>query len=149
MKLNVTVHTDIDTREILASRGLGANHAAEKFMAGVVRAFCDLYVPMREGILKNTAEVVDMGANVYLVYPSPYAHYQYAGEVWGPNIPIYDKATGVLTGFYSPPVKHPTGRELTYSDSPMRGKLWDVRMMADRGDEVGKAVADYVGGVYR
>ena len=31
-------------------------------------------------------------------------------------------------------------------NGPLRGKLWDKRMWADRGNEIVKAVADYVGG---
>ena len=38
------------------------------------------------------------------------------------------------------------GRALSYNGAPMRGRDWDKRMMADRGDEVVKAVASYVGG---
>lgn len=149
MNVRVIVKPDINTRKILASRGLGASHDAEEFLAGVVRAFCDPYVPKDQGTLKNTARVVSAGNDVYVLYNQPYAHYQYVGEVYGPNIPIRDKATGEIIGFYSPPVKHPTGRELTYSGSPMRGRLWDRRMMADRGDEVGMALAGYVGGKYK
>ena len=151
MKVRVIVKPDIDTRKILKSRGLGASHDAEKHLAGVVRAFCDPYVPMDQGLLKNTAQVVDAGGEVYILYNQPCAHYQYVGEVYGPNIPIHDKTTGEIIGFYSPPnqQKQPTGRELTYSGAPMRGKQWDKRMMADRGDEVCRELVRYVGGRYK
>lgn len=44
---------------------------------------------------------------------TPYAHYQYIGEIYGPNIPEYD-ADGNLIGFWSPPKKkkNPTGRKI-------------------------------------
>lgn len=148
MKVRVIVKPDIDTKKILARRGLGASHAAEKHLAKVVRAFCDPYVPMDQSTLKNTAQVVDAAGETYVLYNQPYAHYQYMGEVYGPNIPVHDKATGELVGFFSLPnvEKRPTGRALTYAGAPMRGKQWDKRMMADRGDEVRAEIARYVGG---
>lgn len=146
MKFTCRVQVDVDAAKILKSRGLGASHEAEMFLAGVVRQLCDPYVPMDQGMLKNTSLVISEAGEVYILYNQPYAHYQYIGEVYGPNIPIYDKATGELTGFYSPPVKAPTGRELTYSGAPMRGKMWDKRMMADRGDEVRDSVAKFIRG---
>jgi len=151
MRLQVRIKPDIDTAKILKSRGLGASHDATVHIAGVIRQLCDPYVPMDQGTLKNTAQVIDAAGEVYILYGQPYAHYQYTGEVYGPNIPIRDKATGEVIGWYSNPhiQKQPTGRELTYSGAPMRGKQWDKRMMADRGDDVRRALARYVGGRYR
>ncbi len=42
--------------------------------------------------------------------------------------------------------KRYTGQAIQYSGGGTRGKEWDKRMMADRGDEVVKAVAKHVGG---
>ena len=151
MRLKIIVKPDIDTKKILARRGLGASHDAAKYIAGVIRKFCDPYVPMDQGMLKNTSQVVEAAGEVYILYNQPYAHYQYMGEIYGPNVPIRDKATGEILGFFSNPnaKKQPTGRPLTYSGAPMRGKEWDKRMMADRGDEVRRELARYVGGKYK
>lgn len=46
-------------------------------------------------------------------YYAPHMHYIYIGEIYGPNIPIKD-AEGNITGWYSPPKKHPTGRKMQY-----------------------------------
>lgn len=151
MNLKLTVTADIDTAAILDKRGLGASLDAAMHLAETARDLCDPYVPMEEGTLKNTARIVKSGGRVYIVYGQPYAHYQYTGEVYGPNRPIRDKATGEVLGFYSDPgaPKYPTGRELTYSGSPLRGKEWDKRMIQDRGNELGRELARYVGGKYR
>ena len=83
-----------------------------------------------------------------ITYRGPYAHYQYIGEVM----------VGVTTGSpyaKSGEPKKGTGRPISYSDGGvdrsegLRGKEWEKRMMADRGDELKKAVAKYVGGKVR
>ena len=114
---------------------------------------CNPYVPMDEGPLSQHIEVTPN----YVRYAEPYAHYQYMGEVYGPNIPITDKTTGVITGWYSQPgvKKHPTGRELG-KDGEWRGwkfgynrehhpkavHHWDKVMMSEKGDVFIKGVQD-------
>lgn len=127
MRYKVT--STINTGKILRKRGLGESKGATKALASIVKAYCDPYVPMEQGTLKNTVQTVDAVENVFLVYGQPYAHYQYHGEVMAGRAP-----------------KQYTGRPLTYHEEPMRGKEWDKRMMADRGDDVSKALAVYVGG---
>lgn len=130
MRYKVT--STIDAKKILRERGLGESREATKALASIVKTYCDPYVPMEQGTLKNTEQTVDAGTDIYLVYDQPYAHYQYHGEVMEGRAP-----------------KQYTGRPLTYHDEPMRGKEWDKRMMADRGDDVAKALASYVGGKTR
>lgn len=93
--------------------------------------YCDPYVPMQTGVLAQTIEVTPE----YLKYLSPYAHYQYTGLVYGPNIPIFED--GVITGWWSPPQKSPTGEALTYNGEqhPLATSQWDKAMMRDRKDE--------------
>jgi hypothetical protein len=101
------------------------------------------YVPMDEGVLSQSARVSSDG----VTYPGPYAHYQYIGLVYGPNIPIIEN--GEIVGWFSPPrqTKHPTGEELKYSTEkhPLASKEWNKAMMRDKGDaftkEVEKAIA--------
>lgn len=127
MRVNVT--SRIDTNRILENRGLGNSRGAEKVIASEVKRLSDPYVPMQQGTLKNTAQVVESSGGVCILYNQPYAHYQYYGEVMSGRAP-----------------KQYTGAPIQYHGAPMRGAEWDKRMMADRGDEVTKAVADYVGG---
>lgn len=138
--MKVKIKADIPQQIILKSRGLGKSNAATKVLANTVARLSDPYVPMDPGSkvhMKNAYTIASDGSSI--TYLGPYAHFQYVGEVM----------VGVKTG--SPYAKSGepkcgTGRELSYHGAPMRGKEWDKRMMADRGDEVTKAVADYVGG---
>lgn len=103
--------------------------------------FCDPYVPMYEGALAQTTQITPE----FVRYTQPYAHYQYVGEVYGPNIPRKDK-DGNIVGWFSPPgkTKYPTGRQINYSTEkhPLASKEWDKAMMAARGEEFVKAVKD-------
>lgn len=98
------------------------------------------FVPMDAGALDQTVDITPE----YVHYKSPYAHYQWQGEVYGPNYPIYEN--GVLTGFYSPPTKHPTGKKMDYSKDqhPLATSHWEKAMMASKGDEFCKDIEDYL-----
>lgn len=138
MKVNVKL--DINPETILKARGLGSSNATTKLLAETVARLSDPYVPMSPGSgahMKEGYTIASDGSSI--TYRGPYAHFQYVGEVM----------VGVKTGSpyaKSGEPKRGTGRALSYHGAPMRGKEWDKRMMADRGDEVTKAVADYVGG---
>lgn len=134
------VKVNINPQAILEARGLGSSNAATKFMAETVARLSDPYIPMSPGSgahMKDGYTIASDGSSI--TYRGPYAHFQYVGEVM----------VGVKTGSpyaKSGEPKRGTGRPLTYHGAPMRGKEWTKRMMADRGDEVTKAVADFVGG---
>lgn len=121
------VKVNIPTDEILRSRGLGSSNEANVFLANEVLRLSDPYTPFQQGTLK--AGQVNPGSPTTIEYNTPYAHYQWTGLAMGGRAP-----------------KHYTGKSLTYSGGPMRGKEWTKRMMADRGDEVVKSLAIYVGG---
>ena len=76
----------------------------------------------------------------HIKYPGPYAHYMYAGEIYGPNIPIFD-AEGNLIGWRSPKgkKKHPTGRYFDYT-SPTATMYWDRAALAEHRDEIEKEI---------
>lgn len=121
------VKTDIRPAAILRARGLGDSDRARVFLANEVARLSDPYMPMQQGILKNTKQIAGSGRTI--TYLGPYAHYQYVGEVMAGRAP-----------------KHYTGKPLTYHGAPMRGPEWDKRMMADRKDDLKQSVANYVGG---
>lgn len=71
------------------------------------------YVPFSQGGLRGSAHFPDGPYGETIEYNIPYAHYQYMGEIYGPNIPQKD-TNGNIIGFWSPPLKTPTGRPLVY-----------------------------------
>lgn len=96
------------------------------------------YTPMRTGELIHSTTLGTVIGSGKIVYTHPGARYLYYGEIYGPNIPI--KENGVLVGFFSPPKKQPTGRQMQYSKAvhPLAGKLWFERMKADKLDVLQK-----------
>ena len=136
------IKTDIKPATILRARGLGESDEAQVFLAQTVANLCDPYVPMSSASgagahMKEGYTIAGDGSSI--TYRGPYARFQYMGEVM----------VGARTG--SPYAKSGepkvgTGRPLKYNGAPMRGAEWDKRMMADRGDEVTKDLADFVGG---
>lgn len=101
---------------------------------------CDPYVPMDEGVLAQTTEITPE----YVHYNQPYAHYQYTGIVYAPNIPIIKD--GVIVGWFSPPnqPKTPTDRMLQYNTEkhPLATREWDKAMMNDKSEEFCQMVKD-------
>ena len=116
--MKIDAQVNIDAERILKKLGLGQSKEAQRFLAEDVERLCQPYVPMSAGSgahMVNAARVTDDS----IIYPGPYAHYQYVGEVMAGRAP-----------------KHYTGKAIEYHGAPMRGKEWDKRMMADKGDEV-------------
>ena len=107
-----------------------------------LHAYCSPYVPMGSGVLDQFVDIYPDCVH----YKSPYAHYQWEGEIYGPNFPIYED--GVFAGWRSPKgeSKHPTGRELNYSGDqhPLATSHWEQAMMAAKGDEFCKDIEDYL-----
>ena len=98
------------------------------------------YVPWDAGVLAKSAYGATRIGSGTVVYPGPYAHYQYYGEVYGPNIPVFEDDTGEPTRFFSPPgvKKHPTGKKLQYTPdvNPLAGSFWFERMKADHLNDI-------------
>lgn len=128
MKVKIQPHIEVGA--ILKSRGLGNSDAARRYLATKVARLSRPYVPMSAGAgahMKDQAQILEGGKGI--LYNTPYAHYQYYGEVMAGRAP-----------------KQYTGRPIDYHGAPLRGKQWDKRMMADQGDEVIDSLAKYVGG---
>lgn len=108
-------NVDIDISDARIRRNL---KEAQKLLNMQVVADCDPLIPFQQGALRNSVTYPDgiYGGTIQWggeEVDVPYAHYQYVGEEYGPNIPRYDD-NGNLVGYYSPPKKNPTGRPLTY-----------------------------------
>lgn len=98
------------------------------------------YAPWESGTMAKSAYNATQIGSGKVRYPGPYAHYQYYGEVYGPNIPVFEDDSGIPTRFFSPPgqKKHPTGRPLQYATdvNPLAGSFWFERMKADRMQDI-------------
>lgn len=98
---------------------------------------CKDYVPFKSGNLYDSMEATSK----YVTWKVPYAHYQYEGEVYGPNIPII--RDGIITRWFSKGAKYPTGRKLgNYHvwkgwqfgyTTPGTGDHWFDKAMANGG----------------
>lgn len=132
-----------DALELIAKRKTGGK-AGMLFLANEAARFMNPYVPADNMVLsQNLTVTADWNAG-HVKYNSPYAHYQYIGEVYGPNYPITDG--GEVMGFYSPPHKTPTGAKLEYSDfrHPLATDHWDKAMMTARRDDLAKSYENYL-----
>lgn len=98
------------------------------------------YAPWESGSLAKSAYGATQIGSGKVIYPGPYAHYQYYGEVYGPNIPVFEDDSGIPTKFFSPKgqKKHPTGRSLQYSTdvNALAGPFFFERMKADHVQDV-------------
>lgn len=119
---------------------------AQCFVDSECIRYMDKYTPMRTGALIRSATLGTKIGSGHIVYNSPYARYQYYGEIYGPNIPIYKD--GELMGWFSPPKKRPTGREITYSRDkhPNAQKLWFEKMKSEKGDAIRRGAQRIAGG---
>ena len=77
MKLDYEVN--ISTAKILRKYGLGEDKAAQRFLAEDVERKCQPYVPMSAGSAAHMVNAARVTADS-IIYPGPYAHYQYVGE---------------------------------------------------------------------
>lgn len=129
-------------KEIKEKLGVNPGGHVQKAVDAAVIRECFPYLPFDEGILAGSANTATKIGSGEVVYDTPYARYQYYGEVYGPNFPITEN--GEIVGYYSPPEKHATGRKLEYSTekNPQAGSHWFDRAMADHKDDVLKEAQD-------
>ena len=150
MSIELTVKLDIpDPDQMLAKRNLELGGEVQKVIDKRVIDYSIPYCPFDTGVLANSAYSASNIGSGLIVYNTPYAHYLYHGQVYGPNIPVFDDDSGTPTRWFSPPgkPKHPTGKELTYKTdlSPMAGPFWIDRMKADRMDDILKEARGIAG----
>lgn len=115
------------------------------FLANEAAKLMEQYVPASQTpVLSQNIRITAEEDVGHVTYNSQYAHYQYMGEVYGPNIPITDG--GVIVGYFSPKHKHPTGKKLKYSDfeHPLATDHWDKAMMTARRDDLARSYEKYL-----
>ena len=133
-------YLDLDTQKLLTKLNLESDGLVQKVIDEAVIRYSMPYVPWETGTLAKSAyTATDIGSGT-VIYPGPYAHYMYYGEVYGPNIPVFEDDSGEPTRWFSPPgrKKHPMGRQLQYATdvNPMAGSYWFERMKADHLDDI-------------
>ena len=147
MKIEFDARLELDDlNAILARRGLLPGGRVQAVVDEAVLRYCAPKVPFDTGYLIRQALQTSIIGQGLIVYGTPYARYLYYGEVYGPNIPIFE--AGELAGFYSPPgqKKHPTGRALTDQGAPERGAFWFERMKAEHREDIVREAAAAAGG---
>lgn len=140
MTLETKVDVDVDVHDLLAQFGLEEGGIVQQVIDKSVIDYCMPYVPHDTGTLETSPYAVTVIGSGEVVYPGPYAHYMYYGEVYGPNIPVFIDDSGEPAYFFSPPgeKKHPTGKQLQYSTdyNPLAGPFWLERMKADHLQDI-------------
>lgn len=109
-----------DTNHLLRKFGLEKGGEVQEVIDMASLRYSAMYMPMNSGnLIKRSWLSTDLGSG-RLIFPGPYAHYLYYGEVYGPNIPIFDDDSGIPVTYRSPKnkKKYPTGRALQYSKDP-------------------------------
>lgn len=108
------------TSVIKARLGLEPNGRVQKFFTNACYKHMDKYVPMSDLESKgNLRTIVDIQPT-YIVYESPYAHYQYKG------------------------VREDGTHQVQHYTTPGTGPYWDKRMVSAEIQDVVKEVQDYV-----
>ena len=129
-----------DWQKVLAAQNLETGGLVQKVIDKSVIDWCLPYCPFDTGLLANSAYSATVIGSGMVVYPGPYARYLYYGEVYGPNIPVFEDDSGVPTRWFSPPgqKKHPTGRALQFKTdlNPLAGSFWFERMKADHAKDI-------------
>lgn len=120
----MTTSALINIRLTFSEKELGAKIESLKnrrSMTAIHQTFANIinpYVPMNEGMLVGSARVTEN----YVEYKTPYAHYQYMGEIYGPNYPGWEDVGA--SGWRSPDKKHPTGREMGKKGTALLTPVW-------------------------
>ena len=150
IEFKTKVHMDHSTADMLADLNLEEGGKVQQVIDKAVIDWDLQYAPWETGTLAKSPYSVTAIGSGEVIYPGPYARYLYYGEVYGPNIPIFDDDSGEPTGWFSPPgqEKHPTGRPLQYSPdpNPMAGAYWFERMKADHLQDIIDEAKKAVGG---
>ena len=138
--ITVKVFMPRDTAALLRRFNLEKGGKVQQVIDAKVIEFNEDYAPWDSGTLAKSAYGATQIGSGRVIYPGPYAHYLYYGEVYGPNIPVFEDDSSIPTRFFSPrgEKKHPTGRALQYKTdvNPLAGSYWFERMKANRMQDI-------------
>lgn len=140
IKFDARVDLNFSPNDVIRYMGLEDGGRVQKAIDKAVIDFSLPYWAWETGTLARSAYAATRLGSGEVVWPGPYAGYQYRGVVYGPNIPVFEDDTGIPTRFFSIPhsKKHPTGQKLKYSTdtNPLAGAFPIERMKADRMEDV-------------
>lgn len=140
MKINITATIDFNAEAAKRRLHLEPGGAVQKAIDKAVMDYAQPFIPFDSGALAKSCYRATVPGSGVVEWPGPYAHYMWEGEVYGPNIPVFDDDSGVPTGWFSPPgkKKHPTGRKLEYTHdkNALAGPRWIEPMKAAYMDEI-------------
>lgn len=129
--------------KIKANLGFGVNGEIQKYFTNECARKMDKYIPYDNKILRQSRVVGDD----YIDYRTPYAHYQYVGELYvDPKTgkgAFYTEERGFLSR--KDVTKVPSGRPLNYHTLGT-GNYWDKRMWSAEGKEIIKDVEKHMKG---
>lgn len=131
------------TSVIKARLGINPDGDVQKHFTHTCRIHMDKYVPFDNGNL--ALRVWEEPSSLH--YLSPYAHYQYEGQVMGPNVPIKREGTDIIVGWFSPiKPKYYTGQSIDYNTDKHSeaGPFWDKRMWSAEKDIVLREMQNYI-----
>lgn len=129
------------TAEMIKSHGLGEGGEIQKFVDSECKRVMEPYTPMISGMMIDSVEVGTVIGSGVIEYTSPYARFQYYG-----NVMIYEP-----TGSTWAPLggkKVVTDKKLVHNTSrhPKAGPLWFDRSMADHKEEIRQGAQDIANG---
>lgn len=141
--MSLTIKVDFDwggAAALLASRNLEKGGLVQQAIDNAFIRWCEDYAPADTFMLAKSPYAASNIGSGLIVYPGPYAHYMYMGEVYGPNIPVFDDDSGIPTRYFSRPgeKKKPTGRAIQYKTdkNALAGPFWVERMKADHAQDI-------------
>lgn len=123
--------------KLIRKLGLDKDGDVQKELTKIISNRIEAYMPASQAEVLSTKHKF-IRSPTEIEVTGPYAHYQYEGEVWGPNIPQIEN--GIIVGWWSPPKKrkYPTGRKLEYDKTKHKkaGPLWDERLMEAEEEKI-------------
>ena len=145
MKNLFTVEMNISPmKTALTSLGLEPDGSAQKFFTNELTRLSDSYVPMNNGVLKDSVLMEKDGTGI--IYNTPYARYHWYGKL------AVDPVTGKGAffkegyGFWSRPntKKVITNTDMQYQGAPIRGPRWIERCFIDNKALLIKSTEDFI-----
>lgn len=126
------------------------NSDTNLFLANEARRLMEPYVPADDLVLSRNVYITADDNCGHITYNSPYAHYQYEGELYVDPKTRKGAFTDGEGRFWSRPgvAKVPGGRKLKQSDfrHPLATDHWDKAMMAARKGDLAKACENHLKG---
>lgn len=131
----------LNTPKIKLRLGVNAGGKVQQYAVKRAKDYMDKYVPYRDGFLRANVEL----GNDYVLYKSPYAHYQYKGIMYLDPTIMKGSYYSEDYGHWTTPgiTKIPSGKSLEYH-TPGTGSYWDKRMMSAEGHKLIKEIEEYM-----